>query len=81
MRFSFKRYKSITITNPLRENIDESNRKPYKTWVNKGNESYNRSMKWWLQDNDIEMYLGHNEGKSFDAEIFTRTLKSNILQK
>ena len=45
MRFSFKRYKSITITNPFRENIDESNCKPYKTWVNKGNESYNRSMK------------------------------------
>ena len=35
-------------------------------------------MKLLLQDNDIEMYLTHNEGKSVVAEIFIRTLKNKI---
>ena len=30
-------------------------------------------MKPWLQDNDMEMYSTHNEGKSVVAERFTRT--------
>ena len=34
--------------------------------------------KTWLTDNDIEMYSIHNEGKSFVAEIFIRTLKIEI---
>ena len=29
---------------------------------------YNRSMKFWLQGNDIEIYLAHNEGKSVVAK-------------
>ena len=29
--------------------------------VNKGSEFYNSSFKKWLKDNDIEMYLIHNE--------------------
>ena len=36
------------------------------------------SMKSWLQDNGIEMYSTHNEGKSVVAEIFIRTLKNKI---
>ena len=31
-------------------------------------EFYNRSMKSWLEKNDIEMYSPHNEGKSVAAE-------------
>ena len=34
-----------------------------KIWVDKDSEFYNRSMKSWIQDNDIEMYSTHNEGK------------------
>ena len=30
------------------------------TWVDKDSEFYNRSMKSWLQDIDIEMYSTHN---------------------
>ena len=33
-------------------------------------------MKLWLQDNHIEMYLTHNEGKSVAAERFIRTFKN-----
>ena len=35
-------------------------------------------MKSWLQDNDIQMYTTHNEGKSAVAEKCIRTLKIKI---
>ena len=36
---------------------DESNRKPNKIWVDKGSQFYKRSMKSFLQEND--MYSTH----------------------
>ena len=30
-------------------------------------------MKSWLQDNDIDIYSNHNEGKTFVAKRFIRT--------
>ena len=41
---------------------------------------YKRSLKSWLEDNDIEMHLIHNEVKSVVAERFIKTLKKIILQ-
>ena len=35
-------------------------------------------MKSWLQDNDLEMYLTYNEGKSVVTERLVRTLKNKI---
>ena len=35
-------------------------------------------MKSWLEKNGMEMYSTHNEGKSFVAERFIRTLKNKI---
>ena len=78
MRCSLKDKKGITITNDFRKNLDESNRRPNKIWVDKGSEFYNRSMNSWLQDNDIEICSTHNEGKSVVAERFMRTLKNKI---
>ena len=46
--------------------------------MDKGSEFYNRSMKSWFQDNDIEMYSTHNKGKSVVTERFIRTLKNKI---
>ena len=37
--------KCIKITNVFQKILDESNRKPNKIWVDKGNKLYNRSMK------------------------------------
>ena len=34
--------------------LDEFNCKPNKTWIDKGSEFYNISVKSWLEDNDIE---------------------------
>ena len=47
-------------------------------WVDQSGEFYIRSMKSFLQNNDIEIYSTRNEGKSVIAERFIRTLKSKI---
>ena len=44
-------------------------------WIDK---FYNRSMKSWLEKNNIEMYSAHNQGKSVVTERFIRTLKNKI---
>ena len=69
---------SITIANAFQKILDESNRKPNKTWVDKESKFYNRSVKSWLQDNKIEMYSRHNEGKSVVAERLIRTLRTKF---
>ena len=60
--------KGITITNAFQKILDESNQKPNKIWVDKGSEFYNKSMKYWLERNNIEMYSTHNKEKSVVAE-------------
>ena len=54
---TLKDKKGITITNAFQKLLDKSNRKPNKIWVDKDSERYNRSMKSWLQDNNIEIFL------------------------
>ena len=49
--------------------------------VDKDSEFYNRSMKSWLQDNDIELYSTHNEGKSVVAETLITTLKKKFTNR
>ena len=70
--------KGITITNAFHKILKESNRKPDQIRVNKGSEFYNRSMKSWLEKNDIEMYSTHNGGNSVVAQRFIRALKNKI---
>ena len=48
--------------------------------MDKGSGFYNRSMRSWLQDNNIEMYSTHKEGKSGVTKRFIRTLKTKITQ-
>ena len=69
--------KGVSIVNAFQK-IKESGRKPNKIWVDKGSEFYNGSFKKWLKDNDIEMYLMHNVGKSIVAKRFIKTLKNKI---
>ena len=70
--------KGITITNAFQRILYESKYKPNKTWLDKGSEFYNISMKSWLKDNGIEIYSTHNEGKSVVAERFIKTIKTKI---
>ena len=76
--FLWKIKKGITITNAFQKILKESNRKPNKIWVDKDCEFYNRLMKSWIEENDIEIYLIHNEQKFVIAERFIRTLKNII---
>ena len=70
--------KGVSIVNAFQSILKKSNRKPNKTWVDKGSEFYNLSMKSWLEKNDIEMYSTHNEGKSVIVERFIKTIKNKI---
>ena len=64
--------KRVIIVNALQKILDSSKRKPNKTWIDQGSESYNSSFKKWLKDNGIEMYSAYNEGKSVVAERFIK---------
>ena len=70
--------KDVSIVNAFQSILNKSNRKPNKILVDKGSEFYNRSMKSWLEKNNIEMYSAHNKGKSVVAERFIRTIKNKI---
>ena len=79
---SFKRQKGITINNvfqkmakPKMSESRSKERKPNKIRVDKGSEFHNRSMKSWLQNNDIKLYSTGHEEKSNVAEKFIRTFK------
>ena len=79
MGCSFKIQKRVTIVNAFQKILKDSNKKANKTWIDQGSEFYNNSLKKWLKDNDIKMYLTHNEGKSVVAERLIRTLKKQHL--
>ena len=75
--------KSATIVNAFLNILDDSGRKLKKTRVDQGSVFFNRSLRKWLDNNDIGMndigmYSTHNEGKSVVAERFFRTLKNKI---
>ena len=71
--------KGVSILDTFQKIISEG-RKPNKTWVDQGSEFYNNSFKDFLKINNIEMYSTYNEGKSFVAERFIRTLKNKIFK-
>ena len=68
--------KCITITNGFQFLM--SDRKPSKAWVDENSSFYHRSMKLWLQDNNIETFSSFNERKSVVTERFVSTLKNKI---
>ena len=70
--------KCVSIVNALQKILDDSKRKPNKTWVEKGSKFYNGSMKLWLQDNNIKIYLTDNEEKSVVAERLIWIIKNKI---
>ena len=70
--------KDITITNAFQKSFKKSYRKPNKISFDKGSEFHNRSIKSWLEKNDIEMYSAHYKENSVIAERFIRTFKNKI---
>ena len=70
--------KGVTIAKAFQSILNNSKRKPNKIWTDQASEFYNTSFKKMLQENNIEMYSTHNEGKSVVAERFIKTLKNKI---
>ena len=60
--------KGVSILDAFQKILDDFDRKPNKICVDKGNEFYNNSFKKWFQDNNIEMYSIHNQGKAVVVE-------------
>ena len=58
-----EKIKKGTTTTVFQKSLNKSNRKPNRIWVDKGSKFYNRLIKSFLQNNDIEKYSKHNEGK------------------
>ena len=78
---SYKRKRKVLELLMLFKNLlafDEYRRERNKIWVDKSSEFCNRSIRSWLQDNDIEVYSTHNKRKSVPAERFIRNLKTKI---
>ena len=58
------RKKSITTTGTFQK----TGCKPNRIWVDKSSQFYNKLLKSWLKNNNIEIYSTHNEGKTAAAE-------------
>ena len=65
----------IAITNVFQKILLDTNRKLNKIWVDKCSKFYNKSVKSWLQDNDISTYSMHNKRKCVVAEPTKKLLK------
>ena len=76
--FPLKEEKGISIVNVFQSILKKSNKKSNKIRVDKNGEFCNRSMKSWLEKNDIEMYSTHIEAKSVVAWRFIMTIKNKI---
>ena len=63
------------------EIVNESNRKPFKLWVDRGKEIYNKVMQEWLDNSYSLLFATHNEGMSVIAERFRKTSKSKIYKR
>ena len=66
MKKLFKKFQISLIANQQKMRMDTES------------EFYNRSVKSCFQDNDVEMYWAHTEGKSVVAERFIRAIKNKI---
>ncbi len=58
--------------------IKTSERTPNHLWVDEGTEFYNRVLKKFLNEHNINMYSTYGESKSVVVERFNRTLKTNM---
>ena len=73
--------KGDTVKTALEKIITESGRTPDHLWVDEGGEFYNKTMKAYLNKNNIIMYSTYSENKSAVVERFNRTLKTNMWKR
>ena len=73
--------KGKTVLNASIEMLNESKRKPIKSWVNQRREFYNKLMQEQLDNNSILIYSTYNKGKPVITEKFIKTLNAKIYKK
>ena len=78
MQFISKFNRGFAITKAFHKILNEPKCEPNRIWADKSSKFHNISMKPFFQNNDIEIYSTHNEGKSVFPERFIRTLKKII---
>ena len=64
--------------NAFPKNLDQSGHKRSKIWLDKESKLYNKLMKLWLQENDINVYSTRSDGKTVVVGRDFRTLKNKI---
>ena len=61
---SLKDKKAITITDVFKKSLMSIIAKPNNIWIDKVTGFCDKLMKSWVHNNDIELYLTQNKGKS-----------------
>ena len=70
-----------TVMMAFKDIISKSDRKPNNLWVDEGTEFYNKIMKAYLDENNINIYSTFSENKSAVIERFNRTLKTDMWKR
>ena len=71
--------RAITIVNVFQKIVSKRG-KPNEIWVDQWGEFYKYLFKKIFKINKMEIYSTHNEGKSFAAERFIKTLKDKLFK-
>ena len=71
--------RAITIVNVFQKIVSKRG-KPNEIWVDQWGEFYKYLFKKNFKINKMEIYSTHNEGKSFAAERFIKTLKDKLFK-
>ena len=73
--------KTKTVFHGFVKRLKESKHKQNRLWVDKRGEFYNKFMIKRLNENDILMWLTHNEGKSVVTQRLIRILRKKMYVK
>ena len=71
--------RAITMVNVFQKIVSKRG-KPNEIWVDQWGEFYKYLFKKFFKINKMEIYSTHNEGKSFAAERFIKTLKDKLFK-
>ena len=69
---------ATTVKNAFERIVKRAKSTPHKLWTDMGGEFYNRVLKSYLKEHDIELYSTYNEGKAVMAERVIRTIKEKM---
>ena len=69
---------AVTVKNAFEKIVKKAKVTPNKLWTDSGTEFYNRILKSYLKEHNIDLYSTYNEGKAVLAERVIRTIKEKM---